>query len=285
MTPSLKPAPRGRGWRDLRPHLGRERESADRGHGRRWARHRRRAGPSGRLHGEHARLDPRFDVGLAHPVRAVLAEPARAEPPAVDRPQDRLGADLAALGDVGGSQEALRHQRPSSIPRSRWRANGRSVSRARAGALAAARSWRSWSRSAPCRAARTRIWRSARRTASLARASAAAWRLRACGRYHGGGVASSRRRSPCVRHRVRSSRVMVSRELGQLVDRARRVGGVGRQRLRARALQPVDERRPRVALAALRRRVLLALGGGRRQRVEAVALAAAAERDVRRPRA
>src|SRR4051794_33783972 len=69
-------------------------------------------------------------------------------------------------------------------------------------------------------------------------------------------------------------------ELGQFGGGARAADRVGRQRLSARALQRVDEFGARLASLARRRRVLVTLGSRRCERVEAVAVGAAAEGDV-----
>src|SRR3954451_14866430 len=69
-------------------------------------------------------------------------------------------------------------------------------------------------------------------------------------------------------------------ELGKFGGGARAADRVGRQRLSARSLQRIDESGARLASLARRRRVLVTLGSRRCERVEAVAVGAAAQRDV-----
>src|SRR3954452_17623867 len=102
LTPSFEPVQE---VELVATHVRRQDETPVRRLGGDPARQRHRRAPS-RRHGEHARFDPRIDVGLAHAVRAWLAEPARAESAAMDGAQHRLGADLAALGDVGRGEQA-----------------------------------------------------------------------------------------------------------------------------------------------------------------------------------
>ena len=100
------------------------------------------------------------------------------------------------------------------------------------------------------------------------------------GRYHGGRfprVAGGRH--ACATASARPG-ITLPRDRRQLVGRARRAPAVARQRLRTRALEAVDERRPRIALAPGGWRVLLLRSGSVGASRRGGCLATAAERDV-----
>src|SRR3954466_16157978 len=59
---------------------------------------------------DNARGNPRVEVGWSDAISTACSQAARAKPPAANRADDGLGAELALLRDLGGSEQGFSHR-------------------------------------------------------------------------------------------------------------------------------------------------------------------------------